>query len=103
MNDFAAGLAHPLNGADHILVMIAIGLWGALTGGRALWVWPAAFVATILVGFAAAILGLHPPLVEPAIACSIVVLGLVVALAVRAPVWLGAVISGVFAFFHGHA
>jgi urease accessory protein len=57
----------------------------------------------ILVGFAAATFGVQAPLVEPAIASSIVVLGLLIALAVRAPVWLGALISGLFAFFHGHA
>ena len=103
MSDFAAGLAHPVSGADHILAMVAIGLWGVVSGGRALWAWPAAFVATLLVGFAAAILGLPAPFVEPAIVSSIVVLGLLVALAVKAPVWLGAVIAGLFAFFHGHA
>jgi urease accessory protein len=103
MSDFAAGLAHPLSGADHILAMLAIGLWAVVAGGRALWVWPLAFVAMILAGFAAAILGFQVPLVEPAIAASIVVLGLLIALAVTAPVWLGAVIAGLFALFHGHA
>jgi urease accessory protein len=98
-----AGFAHPLGGADHILAMVAIGLWGASTGGRALWVWPLAFVSTLLVGFAAGIAGLQVLWVEPAIAASIVVLGLLVAFAVRAPVWSGAVIAGLFAFFHGHA
>lgn len=103
MSDFVTGLAHPISGADHILAMVAIGLWGVIAGGRALWVWPAAFVAMILVGFATAVMGVQAPLVEPAIAASIVVLGLLVALAARAPVWLGAVIAGLFAFFHGHA
>jgi urease accessory protein len=103
LSDLVAGLAHPFNGADHILAMLAIGLWGVVAGGRALWAWPAAFVGMILVGFVAAIVGLNVPFVEPAIACSIVVLGLLVALAARAPVWLGAVIAGAFAFFHGHA
>jgi urease accessory protein len=102
-SDFAAGLVHPFGGGDHILAMVAIGLWGVVAGGRARWAWPVAFVAMLLVGFAAAVLGLQAPLVEPAIATSIVVLGLLVALAVRAPVWLGAVIVGLFAFFHGHA
>ena len=103
LTDLVAGLAHPFNGADHILAMLAIGLWGVVAGGRALWAWPAAFVAMVLVGFAGAILGLNVPFVEPAIGCSIVVLGLLVALAARAPVWLGVVIAGSFAFFHGHA
>jgi urease accessory protein len=103
MSDFVAGFAHPIGGADHILAMIAIGLWGVIAGGRALWVWPAAFVTMVLAGFAAATFGLHLPFVQPAIGSSIVVLGLLVALAVRAPLWLGAVIAGLFAFFHGHA
>ncbi len=103
MSDLVAGLAHPVSGADHILAMLAIGLWGVVAGGRALWAWPATFVAMVLVGFAAATLGLQVPFVEPAIVSSIVVLGLLVALAVRAPLWLGAVIAGLFAFFHGHA
>lgn len=103
MSDFVAGLAHPVSGADHIVAMVAIGLWGVVAGGRALWAWPAAFVTMVLVGFATAISGVQTPLVEPAIAASIVVLGFLVGLAVRAPVWLGAVIAGLFAFFHGHA
>jgi urease accessory protein len=102
-NSFAAGIAHPLGGADHILAMVAVGLWGAIVGGRALWVWPLAFVATMLAGFAAARFGLQIPLVEPAIAASIIILGLSIVLAVKAPIWLGAVIAGFFAFFHGHA
>jgi urease accessory protein len=102
-NSFAFGVAHPLNGMDHILAMIAVGLWGVVAGGRAIWVWPAAFVATLLAGFAAATLGVQIPFVEPVIASSIVVLGLLVALTVKAPVWLGAVVVGLFAFFHGHA
>jgi urease accessory protein len=101
--DLIAGLVHPISGADHILAMVAIGLWAVIAGGRALWAWPAAFVAMVLMGFVAAIFGLHVPLVEPAIAASIVVLGLFVALAVKAPLWLGAAITGLFAFFHGHA
>ena len=101
-NSFASGIAHPLHGADHILVMLAVGMWGVLAGGRAIWVWPMAFVATMLAGFAAATLGLQVPFVEPAIWSSIIIFGLLVALAVEAPVWLGAAMTGLFAFFHGH-
>lgn len=103
MIDFVAGLAHPVSGADHILAMVAVGLWGVVAGGRALWAWPVAFVAMVVAGFASAVLGITLPLVEPAIVASIVVLGLLIALAVKAPVWLGAVIVGSFALFHGHA
>jgi urease accessory protein len=102
-NSFVSGIAHPLNGVDHILAMVAIGLWGVLVGGRAIWVWPMAFVATMLAGFATATLGLRVPFVEPAIWSSTIILGLLVALAAKAPVWLGAAIAGLFAFFHGHS
>jgi urease accessory protein len=102
-SSFAYGVAHPLGGADHILALLAVGLWGVVAGGRATWAWPAAFVATMLAGFAAATLGLQMPFVEPAISSSVIVLGLFVALAAKAPVWLGAAIVGLFAFFHGHA
>jgi urease accessory protein len=101
-DSFASGIAHPLHGADHVLAMLTVGLWGVLAGGRAIWVWPMAFVGTMLAGFGAATLGLHVPYVEPAISSSIIILGLLVALAVQAPVWLGAVITGLFAFLHGH-
>jgi urease accessory protein len=99
---FLSGFAHPLHGADHLVAMLAVGIWGALAGGRAIRVWPIAFVATMLVGFASAAAGITVPLVEPAILSSIVVLGLLVAFAAEAPLWLGAAIIGLFAFFHGH-
>jgi urease accessory protein len=102
-NSFASGIAHPLNGADHILAMVAVGLWGVVAGGRAILLWPITFVSTMLAGFAAATLGLQVPFVEPAIWSSVVTLGVCVVLRVKAPVWVGAVIAGIFAFFHGHA
>ena len=102
-NAFACGIAHPLNGADHILAMVTVGLWGVVAGGRAILLWPITFVSTMLAGFAAAALGLQVPFVEPAIWSSVVILGVFVALRVKAPVWVGAVIAGLFAFFHGHA
>ena len=102
-HSFTLGVAHPLLGVDHILVMIAVGLWAVLVGGRAIWVLPMTFLATMLAGFAAANVGLDIPLVEPVISSSIIAVGLLVALAVKAPVWLGAWITAVFAFFHGHA
>jgi len=103
INSFASGVAHPLNGIDHILAMIAIGLWAVLAGGRAIWSWPMSFVAAMLAGFVVASLGVPVPLVEPAVSSSVVILGLFVALAVNAPLWLGAATGGLFAFFHGHA
>ena len=101
-NSFASGVAHPLHGTDHVLVMLAVRLWAVLAGGRAIWVWPMAFMATMLGGFAAATFGLQMPFVEPAIWSSVIILGLLVALAIKAPVWLGGAMTGLFAFFHGH-
>lgn len=100
---FAAGFGHPYSGLDHIAVMVAVGLWAALKGGRALWVWPCAFVGVMLVGGALGMAHVAVPFVEPGILASVVALGLLVALAVDLPVWLGAAIIGVFAIFHGHA
>jgi urease accessory protein len=98
-----AGFTHPLSGLDHILVMIAVGLWAAQIGGRALWVVPSAFVGTMAFGFALAITGVHLPFVEPAILASVVALGLLVAMAVRMETTACAAVVGVFALFHGYA
>jgi len=99
----AAGFHHPFSGLDHMTVMIAVGLWAALKGGRALWAWPAAFVTVMLVGAALGMAHVPLPFVEPGILASVVALGLLVALAVDLPVWLGGMIIGLFALFHGHA
>jgi urease accessory protein len=98
-----AGFTHPLSGLDHILVMIAVGLWAAQIGGRALWVVPSAFVGTMAFGFALAIAGVHLPFVEPAILASVVALGLLVAMAVRMETGACAAVVGIFALFHGYA
>ena len=90
-------------GLDHVTVMVMVGLWAALKGGRALWVWPAVFVGVMLVGGALGMEGAPVPFVEPGILASVVALGLLVALAVDLPVVVGAGILAVFALFHGHA
>ncbi|WP_137130368.1 HupE/UreJ family protein [Rhizobium sp. FY34] len=105
---FAAGLSHPIFGADHVLAMVAVGLWAsqiAASSGRkaALFVVPFAFVATMALGFVLAVLGVSLPFVEPAILASVIGLGLLVAMAVRLPVAASAAVVGVFALFHGHA
>ena len=99
----SAGFLHPVFGIDHVLAMLAVGMWGAQLGGRAVWVLPVAFPMVMALGGAAGILGLDLPGVEIGIAGSVVVLGLAVALAARPPVWAGAVIVGALALFHGHA
>jgi urease accessory protein len=100
---FTAGLGHPLGGLDHLTVMVMVGLWAGLKGGRALWVWPAVFVGVMLVGGVAGMEGVPVPFVEPGILASVVALGLLVALAVDLPVAVGAGILAAFALFHGHA
>jgi len=100
---FMAGVSHPLFGADHVLAMVAVGLWAALLGGRAVWLVPLAFVGTMTLGFIVAIGGFGLPFVEPMIAASVVVIGLLALVALRVPTVLGMVMVGVFAFFHGTA
>jgi urease accessory protein len=98
-----AGLSHPLFGLDHVLAMVAVGLWAAMLGGRAVWAVPSAFVGTMIAGFGLAAVGIGLPLVEPVILASVVVLGLIIAAAVQVPAKAGAALVGAFALFHGHA
>ena len=104
---FAAGFSHPLFGADHILAMVAVGLWAAVLAGgsdrRAPWLAPAAFVATMLAGFVAAMAGVPLPFVEPAILASVVVIGMLAAVALNASAGAAMAFVGFFAVFHGHA
>jgi urease accessory protein len=100
---FAAGFTHPLFGTDHVLAMIAVGLWAALLGGRAVWALPTAFVGAMIVGFLLSLPGVPLPYVEPFILTSVVVLGVVVALALRLPLGVCAALVGVFGICHGHA
>lgn len=100
---FAAGFSHPLFGLDHILVMVAVGLWAASLKGRAMLAVPAAFVGTMGLGFIAAIAGMPLPFVEPVILASIIFIGIMVALALPfSTVGMAAAVA-FFAFFHGHA
>ncbi|MFD1790026.1 HupE/UreJ family protein [Ochrobactrum teleogrylli] len=100
---FAAGFSHPLSGADHILAMVAVGLWASMLGGRALVVVPLSFVGVMLLGFMAALSGITLPYVEPVILTSVIVLGLIVAMAFHASTLTAALVVGFFAFFHGYA
>ena len=100
---FMAGFSHPLFGLDHILVMVAVGLWASQIGGRALWLVPSAFVGTMAFGFGLAVAGVDLPFVEPAILASVVALGLLVAMAARFDTIASAALVAAFALFHGHA
>jgi urease accessory protein len=100
---FGAGFLHPLGGLDHILAMLAVGMWGAQLGAPALWVLPIAFPMVMALGGVAGIVGLPLPGVELGITLSVVVLGAMIALDRRPPLWVAALLVGCFAVFHGYA
>jgi urease accessory protein len=100
---FASGFAHPLLGADHIAAMVAVGLWGAFLGAPAIWLLPIVFPLVMALGGVLGILGVPLPGVEIGIAVSAVVLGMMVALAVRPHLAIAAILVGAFAIFHGYA
>jgi urease accessory protein len=100
---FVHGFMHPVGGLDHVLAMVAVGLYAALLGGRALWLVPASFVGVMAIGGALGIAGINVPYVEIGIALSIVVLGLAVALRLGVPTLAAMALVGFFAIFHGHA
>ncbi len=99
---FAAGVTHPLGGYDHLLAMVAVGLWAALRGQQALWLWPLAFVGSMVAGGALGMNGIALPLVEHGILASVMALGLAVAFAMKAPLPMGAVIIGLAGLLHGY-
>ncbi|MBG6073406.1 MULTISPECIES: HupE/UreJ family protein [unclassified Polaromonas] len=99
---FADGLQHPFTGLDHLAAMLAVGFWSALSARR-LWSGPLAFAAMLLAGAVMGLAGMALPAVEPMIAASLLVLGLLVALRTRLPAALAASLVGLFAIFHGVA
>ncbi|WP_353236322.1 HupE/UreJ family protein [Diaphorobacter ruginosibacter] len=101
-DSFAQALMHPFTGADHVAAMVAVGAWSALAVKPA-WRAPLAFVALLAAGCVAGFAGLAVPGVEPMIAASVLVLGLLVAVQKRMPWGVAAVLASVFAFFHGAA
>lgn len=100
---FVSGLTHPIGGLDHVLAMIAVGLWGAQLGRPAIWVLPVAFPIAMAFGGALGLIGLPLPGVEIGIALSALVLGLMVLLEAKPPLWLAGIVVAAFAIFHGHA
>ena len=100
---FTAGLSHPLLGADHLLAMLAVGFWAARFGGLARWGIPAAFVTAMLAGALLGLGGFPWTGDDATIAASVLVLGLMIAFAMRLPAAAGAALIAGFALFHGHA
>ena len=100
---FAAGFMHPITGPDHVVAMVAVGMWGAFLGAPAIWLLPVVFPLVMAFGGVLGVLGVPMPGVEIGIALSAIGLGLVVAFAARPPLWVAAVLVGMFAIFHGYA
>lgn len=97
------GFLHPILGWDHVAAMVAVGLWGAFLGRPAIWQLPVIFPLVMVFGGILGIAGVAVPEVETGIAASALVLGVLVMLAVRPPLWIAWIVVGVFAIFHGHA
>ena len=100
---FLSGFSHPIFGWDHVVAMVAVGLWGAFLGAPAIWLLPVIFPLVMAFGGALGVIGVPLPGVETGIAASAVVLGLMIALAVKPPLWVAGIIVAIFAVFHGHA
>jgi len=100
---FLTGVGHPVSGLDHVVAMIAVGLWGAQLGAPALWLLPVTFPMMMALGGLVGLLGVALPGLEVGIAASAVVLGLVVMFALRPPLAVAVALVAVFAIFHGHA
>jgi urease accessory protein len=102
-HDLATGFVHPLGGIDHVLAMVAVGLFAAQLGGRALWLVPASFVTMMAAAGLAGMSGIALPMTETGIALSVIVLGAAVALRTSMPVAAAMALVGFFAIFHGYA
>ena len=100
---FTAGIAHPFTGFDHLMAMLAVGIWGAQMGGRAVWALPVTFPLIMAAGGLAGMLGLPLPHVELGIALSILALGAAIAVAWRPIELIALVLIGIFAVCHGYA
>lgn len=101
--DFWGGFTHPIFGPDHVIAMVAVGLWGAFLGDPAIWLLPVVFPLVMAAGGALGVIGMPLPGAETGIALSAIMLGGMVAFAAKPPLWVAAVIVGAFAIFHGHA
>jgi urease accessory protein len=100
---FASGLKHPISGLDHVLAMVAVGLWGAQLGPPALWLLPVTFPMVMAFGGMLALIGVPLPGSEFGIAASAIALGLAVMIEAKPPLGVAAALVGFFAIFHGHA
>ena len=100
---FTDGFLHPVTGLDHVVAMVAVGLWGAQLGAPAIWLLPITFPLVMAVGGVLGVIGVPFPGVDAGVALSGVVLGALVAMAARTPLWIAAIVVGAFGLLHGHA
>jgi urease accessory protein len=100
---FVSGFEHPISGLDHIVAMVSVGLWGAQLGPPAIWLLPVTFPIVMAFGGMLGLMGVPLPGTEIGIALSAIGLGAMVATEARPPLWVAALLVGVFAIFHGHA
>jgi urease accessory protein len=100
---FSAGFTHPMSGADHVLAMVAVGIWASMRGNRAILFWPLAFAASMVAGFCFAQTGSVIPHLEPMILSSVILLGAVIAFRLEIPISMGAVLIGLAGMAHGFA
>ena len=100
---FFSGFRHPISGLDHVVAMVAVGLWGAQLGAPAIWILPVAFPLVMALGGMLGLLGVPLPGTEFGIAASAILLGTAVMLRLRPPLAVAAVLVGFFAIFHGYA
>jgi len=100
---FLTGFRHPISGLDHVLAMVAVGLWGAQLGSPAIWLLPVAFPMVMAFGGMLGLMGVPLPGAEYGIALSAIMLGAAVLFEIRPPLTIAAILVGFFAIFHGHA
>ena len=98
-----SGFLHPLSGIDHLLAMVAVGIWGTQLGRPAIWMLPLTFPLVMSMGGVLGVRGVPIPAVEFGVAGSAAALGVMIALAAKPPLAVAAVLVGGFAIFHGHA
>lgn len=98
-----SGFLHPLQGFDHLLAMVCVGVWGAFLGPPLIYALPVVFPAFMVVGAVLGMFAVPLPSTEIGVAMSVVALGACIALSVRAPLWLAVVMVALFAVFHGYA
>lgn len=108
LSGFSAGLMHPFSGFDHLLAMVAVGLWAAQgvtkkRGGRRIWLLPAAFMTMLAAGAVIAMHWQSLPMVDAGIAVSVLALGLLIALSLQLPVMLSVAVTALFGLLHGYA